>query len=181
MRMLDNVIDINYYAVKKARDSNLRHRPVGLGVMGFQDALYELRMPYASEAAVRFADVDGGDLLPRLLGLHRAGPPSAALQQLQGLAVGQGVLPLDTLDLLAGARRLCRGGPLGTPGLGRPAQEDRARRHAQLQLRGHRPHRHHLQHHRRGRLDRAQLRQPVGQVQPVGRVHRHQPATWCAT
>jgi ribonucleoside-diphosphate reductase alpha chain len=56
MRMLDNVIDINYYAVKKARDSNMRHRPVGLGVMGFQDALYELRIPYASEAAVEFAD-----------------------------------------------------------------------------------------------------------------------------
>src|SRR5438046_2100215 len=56
MRMLDNVIDINYYAVKKARDSNLRHRPVGLGVMGFQDALHELRVPYASDAAVEFAD-----------------------------------------------------------------------------------------------------------------------------
>jgi ribonucleoside-diphosphate reductase alpha chain len=48
MRMLDNVIDINYYAVKKARNSNLRHRPVGLGIMGFQDCLYLLRMPYAS-------------------------------------------------------------------------------------------------------------------------------------
>lgn len=56
MRMLDNVIDINYYAVKKARDSNLRHRPVGLGIMGFQDALYQLRTPYASDAAVEFAD-----------------------------------------------------------------------------------------------------------------------------
>jgi ribonucleoside-diphosphate reductase alpha chain len=56
MRMLDNVIDINYYAVKKARDSNLKHRPVGLGIMGFQDALYELGVPYASEAAVEFAD-----------------------------------------------------------------------------------------------------------------------------
>ena len=56
MRMLDNVIDINYYAVKKARDSNLRHRPVGLGLMGFQDALHELRVPYASDAAVEFAD-----------------------------------------------------------------------------------------------------------------------------
>ncbi|WP_323825680.1 hypothetical protein, partial [Pseudomonas aeruginosa] len=52
----DNVIDINYYAVKKARDSNLRHRPVGLGIMGFQDALYQLRTPYASQAAVEFAD-----------------------------------------------------------------------------------------------------------------------------
>ncbi|MGC4062687.1 MAG: ribonucleoside-diphosphate reductase subunit alpha [Aquabacterium sp.] len=56
MRMLDNVIDINYYAVKKARDSNLRHRPVGLGIMAFQDSLYQLRTPYASQAAVEFAD-----------------------------------------------------------------------------------------------------------------------------
>jgi ribonucleoside-diphosphate reductase alpha chain len=56
MRMLDNVIDINYYAVKKARDSNLRHRPVGLGIMAFQDSLYSLRIPYASDAAVEFAD-----------------------------------------------------------------------------------------------------------------------------
>ena len=56
MRMLDNVIDINYYAVNKARDSNLRHRPVGLGVMAFQDSLYALRIPYASQEAVEFAD-----------------------------------------------------------------------------------------------------------------------------
>ena len=56
MRMLDNVIDINYYAVKKARDSNLRHRPVGLGIMGFQDCLHMMRVPYASMGAVEFAD-----------------------------------------------------------------------------------------------------------------------------
>ncbi|MEC5215800.1 ribonucleoside-diphosphate reductase alpha chain [Actimicrobium sp. GrIS 1.19] len=56
MRMLDNVIDINYYAVKKARDSNLRHRPVGLGIMGFQDCLHMMRIPYASMDAVTFAD-----------------------------------------------------------------------------------------------------------------------------
>ena len=56
MRMLDNVIDINYYAVKKARDSNLRHRPVGLGIMGFQDCLHMIRIPYASKDAVEFAD-----------------------------------------------------------------------------------------------------------------------------
>ena len=56
MRMLDNVIDINYYAVKKARDSNLRHRPVGLGIMGFQDCLHLQRTSYASDAAVEFAD-----------------------------------------------------------------------------------------------------------------------------
>jgi ribonucleoside-diphosphate reductase alpha chain len=56
MRMLDNVIDINYYAVAKARNSNLKHRPVGLGIMGFQDCLHELRIPYSSQAAVEFAD-----------------------------------------------------------------------------------------------------------------------------
>src|SRR5574343_1617931 len=56
MRMQNKMIDINYYAVKKARDSNLRHRPVGLGLMAFQDALYELRIPYASNEAVEFAD-----------------------------------------------------------------------------------------------------------------------------
>src|SRR5262245_33949450 len=56
MRMLDNVVDINYYAVPKARNSNLRHRPVGLGIMGFQDCLHLQRVPYASELAVEFAD-----------------------------------------------------------------------------------------------------------------------------
>jgi ribonucleoside-diphosphate reductase alpha chain len=56
MRMLDNVIDINYYAVGKARNANLRHRPVGLGIMGFQDCLHLMRVPYASDAAVDFAD-----------------------------------------------------------------------------------------------------------------------------
>ena len=56
MRMLDNVIDINYYAVGKARASNLRHRPVGLGIMGFQDCLYALRLPYGSPGTVEFAD-----------------------------------------------------------------------------------------------------------------------------
>src|SRR3989442_3417196 len=56
MRMLDNVIDINYYAVRKARDSNMKHRPVGLGIMGFQDCLHMLRVRYASQEAVEFAD-----------------------------------------------------------------------------------------------------------------------------
>ena len=56
MRMLDNVIDLNYYSVNKARNSNFKHRPVGLGIMGFQDCLHMLRIPYASQAAVEFAD-----------------------------------------------------------------------------------------------------------------------------
>ncbi len=56
MRMLDNVIEYNYYSVPQARNSNLRHRPVGLGIMGFQDALYKQRLVYASEQALEFAD-----------------------------------------------------------------------------------------------------------------------------
>ena len=54
--MLDNVIDINYYAVPQAENSNFKHRPIGMGIMGFQDALYIKKIPYASEAAVDFAD-----------------------------------------------------------------------------------------------------------------------------
>jgi ribonucleoside-diphosphate reductase alpha chain len=105
MRMLDNVIDINYYAVTKARDSNLRHRPVGLGLMGFQDALYELRIPYASQAAVEFADRSmeaicyyaywASTELSRERGRYSSYP---------GSLWDKGILPFDTLDLLARER-----------------------------------------------------------------------------
>jgi ribonucleoside-diphosphate reductase alpha chain len=105
MRMLDNVIDINYYAVKKARDSNLRHRPVGLGVMAFQDSLYELRIPYASEAAVEFADRSmeaicyyaywASTELARERGKYSS---------YRGSLWDKGVLPMDTLDMLSQER-----------------------------------------------------------------------------
>ena len=105
MRMLDNVIDINYYAVKKARDANLRHRPVGLGVMGFQDALYALRLPYASEAAVRFADESMEALCYHA---YWASTELAAergrYSSYPGSLWAQGVLPLDSLRLLEQAR-----------------------------------------------------------------------------
>ncbi|MHB1248329.1 MAG: ribonucleoside-diphosphate reductase subunit alpha, partial [Polaromonas sp.] len=105
MRMLDNVIDINYYAVKKARDSNMRHRPVGLGIMGFQDCLYELRVPYASQEAVGFADQSmeavcyhaywASTELARERGKYAS---------FKGSLWDQGILPLDTLDMLANER-----------------------------------------------------------------------------
>ncbi|RYF35398.1 MAG: ribonucleoside-diphosphate reductase subunit alpha, partial [Comamonadaceae bacterium] len=105
MRMLDNVIDINYYAVKKARDSNMRHRPVGLGLMGFQDALYELRIPYASEAAVEFADKSMEAICYYA---YWASTELAAERgryaSYKGSLWDQGILPPDTLDLLAKAR-----------------------------------------------------------------------------
>ncbi|HMA09548.1 MAG TPA: ribonucleoside-diphosphate reductase subunit alpha [Ramlibacter sp.] len=105
MRMLDNVIDINYYAVKKARDANMRHRPVGLGIMGFQDALYQLRIPYASEEAVAFADQSmeavcyhaywASTELARERGKYSS---------YKGSLWDRGILPLDTLDLLTQQR-----------------------------------------------------------------------------
>ncbi|HET7791948.1 MAG TPA: ribonucleoside-diphosphate reductase subunit alpha [Rhizobacter sp.] len=105
MRMLDNVIDINYYAVKKARDSNLRHRPVGLGIMGFQDALYELRTPYASQSAVEFADQSMEAVC------YYAYWASTELAQergryssYRGSLWDRGILPIDSLELLAEAR-----------------------------------------------------------------------------
>jgi ribonucleoside-diphosphate reductase alpha chain len=102
MRMLDNVIDINYYAVKKARDSNLRHRPVGLGLMGFQDALYQLHTPYASEAAVEFADRSTEALCYYA---YWASTELAAergrYSSYRGSLWDQGILPQDSLDLLA--------------------------------------------------------------------------------
>jgi len=105
MRMLDNVIDINYYAVKKARDSNLRHRPVGLGIMGFQDALYELRIPYASEAAVEFAD---RSMEAVCYHAYWASTELAAergrYSSYKGSLWDRGILPLDTLELLAQQR-----------------------------------------------------------------------------
>jgi ribonucleoside-diphosphate reductase alpha chain len=105
MRMLDNVIDINYYAVKKARDSNLRHRPVGLGIMGFQDCLYELRVPYASDAAVEFAD---RSMEAVCYYAYWASTELAAergrYSSYRGSLWDRGLLPQDTLDMLAHAR-----------------------------------------------------------------------------
>ncbi len=105
MRMLDNVIDINYYAVKKARDSNLRHRPVGLGLMGFQDALYQLRVSYASQQAVEFADRSMEAIC------YYAYWASSELAEergrystYRGSLWDRGILPLDSLDLLAEQR-----------------------------------------------------------------------------
>src|SRR5260363_187449 len=105
LRMLDNVIDINYYAVAKARDSNLKHRPVGLGIMGFQDCLHALRIPYASEVAVEFADRSMEAVC------YYAYWASTELAQARGRYSSydgslwsRGILPKDTLALLAQAR-----------------------------------------------------------------------------
>ena len=105
MRMLDNVIDINYYAVKKARDSNLRHRPVGLGIMGFQDSLYQLRVPYASDAAVEFADRSMEAVCYHAYWAStELAEERGRYSSYRGSLWDRGVLPLDSLELLAEQR-----------------------------------------------------------------------------
>jgi ribonucleoside-diphosphate reductase alpha chain len=105
MRMLDNVIDINYYAVKKARDSNMRHRPVGLGLMAFQDSLYELRVPYASQAAVEFADESMEAICYYAYWAStELAKERGKYSSYKGSLWDQGILPLDTLDMLAKER-----------------------------------------------------------------------------
>jgi len=105
MRMLDNVIDINYYAVKKARDSNLRHRPVGLGIMAFQDCLHELRIPYASQEAVEFAD---RSMEAVCYFAYWASTELAAergrYSSYRGSLWDRGILPQDSLKLLSDER-----------------------------------------------------------------------------
>ena len=105
MRMLDNVIDINYYAVGKARNSNLKHRPVGMGIMGFQDSLHELRIPYASQEAVEFADRSMEAVC------YYAYWASTELAEERGRYAtyrgslwDRGILPQDTMDLLRESR-----------------------------------------------------------------------------
>jgi ribonucleoside-diphosphate reductase alpha chain len=105
MRMLDNVIDINYYAVKKARDSNIRHRPVGLGLMAFQDSLYEMRIAYASQAAVEFADQSMEAICYYAYWAStELSKERGQYSSYKGSLWDQGILPLDTIDLLARER-----------------------------------------------------------------------------
>ncbi|AXE33140.1 ribonucleoside-diphosphate reductase subunit alpha [Chromobacterium phragmitis] len=105
LRMLDNVIDINFYPVKKARNSNLKHRPVGMGVMGFQDCLHIKRVPYGSNAAVEFADESMemvayfAYLASTELAEERGRYPSYS-----GSLWDRGVLPHDSINLLAAER-----------------------------------------------------------------------------
>jgi len=105
MRMLDNVIDLNLYAVPAARRSNLRHRPVGLGLMGFQDALYRLGLPYASEEAADFADRSA-----ELLSYYAIQASSELAEErgryasFAGSLWSQGVLPIDSIARVSEAR-----------------------------------------------------------------------------
>ncbi len=105
MRMLDNVIEYNYYSVPQARNSNLRHRPVGLGIMGFQDALYKMRLPYASTEAVDFADrtMEAVSYYTIKASTDLA-EERGKYSSFEGSLWSQGILPIDSLKLLAAER-----------------------------------------------------------------------------
>lgn len=105
MRMLDNVIDVNFYTIPEARRSNLQHRPVGLGLMGFQDALNVLRLPYASAAAVAFAD----ESMEAVSYWAISGSVDLAAERgryatFEGSLWSRGILPLDSINLVDEAR-----------------------------------------------------------------------------
>ena len=101
IRMLDNVIDINYYAVEQAKNSNMKHRPIGLGIMGFQDALYKMGYSYASEQAVQFAD-ESMEIISyfAISASSDLAVERGAYSSYQGSLWSQGILPIDSLDIL---------------------------------------------------------------------------------
>ena len=99
--MLDNVIDINYYPTPEARNANLRHRPVGMGLMGFQDALYKLKVSYASEEAVKFADTSMEAISYfAIMASTELAAERGAYESYKGSKWDRGLLPIDTIDLL---------------------------------------------------------------------------------
>src|SRR5476649_364997 len=105
MRMLDNVIDINYYAVDKARNANMRHRPVGLGVMGFQDCLHMMRVPFASDASVAFADTSMEAVCYyAYLASTELAEERGHYASFKGSLWDRGILPQDSVKLLAEER-----------------------------------------------------------------------------
>ena len=101
VRMLDNVIDINFYPIPEARNANLRHRPIGLGLMGFQDALYIQEISYASHEAVKFADETMEFIsYHAILGSSELAKERGTYESYKGSKWDRGLLPIDTLELL---------------------------------------------------------------------------------
>ncbi|MET0356909.1 MAG: ribonucleoside-diphosphate reductase subunit alpha [Cellvibrio sp.] len=102
IRMLDNVIDINYYAVATSKASNIRHRPIGLGIMGFQDALYLQRIPYSSQEAVDFADTSMEAVsYYAIKASTQLATERGKYSTFEGSLWSQGILPLDSVEKLA--------------------------------------------------------------------------------
>jgi len=162
MRMLDNVIDYNFYSVPTARASNLRHRPVGLGIMGFQDCLYRLRIPYATAEAVEFADRSMEAVsyfaikASTDLASERGTYPS-----FEGSLWSRGVLPHDSITLLEQGRGgyldMDRSSSLDWDGLRARVRKVGMRNSNCMAI----AHRHHFEYLRCEPIDRADLPEPV--------------------
>lgn len=110
MRMLDNVIDLNFYPTKEARHSNLKHRPVGLGIMGFQDALYDLNITFASDACVEFSD-SSMEIVAHaaIMASTKLAAERGAYESFPGSKWDRGILPVDTIALLERERGMTTG------------------------------------------------------------------------
>jgi ribonucleoside-diphosphate reductase alpha chain len=105
IRMLDNVIDVNYYPVPQAKNSNLKHRPIGMGIMAFQDALYKLKLPYASDKAVEFADKSMEAISYFAIKASTdLAEERGAYASFEGSLWSQGILPIDSIKLVQKAR-----------------------------------------------------------------------------
>lgn len=111
MRMLDNVIDLNFYPTIEARNSNMKHRPVGLGIMGFQDALYMLNIPFGSDACVEFSD-SSMEIVSyyTILASTDLARERGSYQSFKGSKWDRGILPVDTVRILEAERGI----PTGT-------------------------------------------------------------------
>lgn len=112
MRMLDNVIDLNFYPTPEAREASMRHRPVGLGIMGFQDALYQLDIDFASEENVRFADTSMETIAYHaIMASSELAAERGSYSSFKGSKWDRGIFPVDTLALLEHDREL----PISVP------------------------------------------------------------------
>ena len=178
MRMLDNVVDINFYPTPEARTSNLRHRPVGLGLMGWQDTLFDLDLPFDAPEAVALADrtmevISYHAILAssRLAARARTGRVVWRLEVGTRPAAVRHAGPARRRARHAGGRE-----PDAAAGLGAGLRQRRRARHAQLEHDGHRPDRDHRQHRRLLSLHRADLPQHLRQGQHQRRVHDRQRA-----
>lgn len=110
MRMLDNVIDLNFYPTKEARNSNMKHRPVGLGVMGFHDALYALKVNFDSDECVRFADTSMEIVShAAILASSKLAAERGSYESFEGSKWDRGILPVDTIKLLEENRGMSTG------------------------------------------------------------------------
>jgi ribonucleoside-diphosphate reductase alpha chain len=173
MRMLDNVMDINFYPTDEAKNSNQKHRPVGLGLMGFQDALAAMNISYASVAAVDFADYSMEAISYfAILASSELAAERGVYSTYRGSKWDRGMLPIDTMDLLE-QERGCRIDVDRTARMDWSVVRESVAKHgdAQQQLHGDCSNGDDLHDHRRGSVYRTDVQASVCEEQSVRRVH----------